>query len=251
MLEDHFSELAEPLPDGGLLFLAMMGGQLPVGGEMTRPDQGYLIWRGPDEAVDTLAWHGGIEQMRVNVSGGQPSGEIVTALLGRSGQWFVDWHGGRAILGDASAPEIEVHGLDGSLRLVRWEPRNLTVDLADAEAARQARIEWIESRISPPRQTVQLRAQQAVPEPTEYPPYLGFLADTEGNLWVQEYPRPTADSAVWLVFDPDGRELGTVTLPKDLRIFEIGGDYLLTLFRDDLDVEHVRLYPLTKPRPTD
>ena len=48
------------------------------------------------------------------------------------------------------------------------------------------------------------------------------------------------------VFRPDGVYLGTVKLPHDLRIAEIGPDYVLGMARDDLDVEYVRMYGLDR-----
>ena len=37
-----------------------------------------------------------------------------------------------------------------------------------------------------------------------------------------------------------------VSLPPGTEILEVGLDYLLVLFRDDLDVEYVQLYRLTR-----
>jgi hypothetical protein len=41
--------------------------------------------------------------------------------------------------------------------------------------------------------------------------------------------------------------LGDVTTPADFRITQIGDDFMLGVWRDDLDVEHVRMYELLKP----
>jgi hypothetical protein len=38
-----------------------------------------------------------------------------------------------------------------------------------------------------------------------------------------------------------------VSLPKSLNLFEIGADYVLGEVRDDLNVEYVQLFALSRP----
>ena len=58
---------------------------------------------------------------------------------------------------------------------------------------------------------------------------------------------PSSQSTTWDVFDPTGRWLGPVRMPTGLRITDIGSDYVLGVWRDADDVEHVRMYELVKP----
>jgi hypothetical protein len=39
-----------------------------------------------------------------------------------------------------------------------------------------------------------------------------------------------------------------VELPAGLRVLEIGGDYVLGVWNDELDVQHVRLHRLDRDR---
>jgi len=48
------------------------------------------------------------------------------------------------------------------------------------------------------------------------------------------------------VFDREGVFVARVHMPPRLNILEVGDDYVLGLARDDIDVEHVRLYRLEK-----
>ena len=48
------------------------------------------------------------------------------------------------------------------------------------------------------------------------------------------------------MFDSEGLYLGVVETPPRFRIYEIGSDYLLGGWKDDLDVDHVRMYELVK-----
>ena len=50
----------------------------------------------------------------------------------------------------------------------------------------------------------------------------------------------------WDVFDPDSRWITTLTLPLSLEMSDIGEDYILGVWKDDLDVEYVRMYALDR-----
>ncbi len=100
-----------------------------------------------------------------------------------------------------------------------------------------------------------------------------FLLDELGYLWVRRGPSPAEDAEVMVreittpdgeeweirvpsglhdVFRPDGVYLGTVKLPPDLGITEIGPDYILGIVRDEMDVQYVWMYGLDRaptPRP--
>ncbi len=78
------------------------------------------------------------------------------------------------------------------------------------------------------------------------PAYRSLVVDTEGNLWVEEYRRPGDDQPRWTVFNLDGEMLGLVETPPRFSIYQIGSDFVLGRWHDDLDVEHVQLYELLK-----
>ena len=75
---------------------------------------------------------------------------------------------------------------------------------------------------------------------------LAFAVDSEGNLWVADARRPNTPTPSWNVFDREGVWLGHVEGPTGLRVTDIGGDYLLGLWRDEVEVEHVMLNALEK-----
>ena len=81
-----------------------------------------------------------------------------------------------------------------------------------------------------------------------FPAFDLIMADALGNLWVQEYHLPGEDrtNPLWTVFDPEGRVLGFVETPAGLRIFEIGADYILGRATDDLGVEYVQVWSLSR-----
>jgi len=84
----------------------------------------------------------------------------------------------------------------------------------------------------------------AMPRHDTYPAYSEIRADHAGRVWVADYRPPGEERRMWTVFDPEGRMLGRVRTPDDLRVLEIGEDYILGVARDELDVEHVRVFGL-------
>jgi hypothetical protein len=50
-----------------------------------------------------------------------------------------------------------------------------------------------------------------------------------------------------MVFDPLGHWLGTVEAPPGLSILQVGGDFVLGVSRDPMDVETVQVHRLLKP----
>ena len=86
-----------------------------------------------------------------------------------------------------------------------------------------------------------------VPSPQARPPHSQLLLDVGGNLWARLGPTEGGGGASidYLVFDPEGKLLGTVALPP-IEVLEIGEGYVLGVYRDELEVEFVQLYDLTK-----
>ena len=133
---------------------------------------------------------------------------------------------------------------DGSVRrLVRKVHTKLPVLHTDTErfmdsvrilAVGNPEMQWVVAMldITPPQDSM--------------PAYEGFTVDSEGNLWVADARRPNTPTPSWNVFDREGVWLGWVEGPTGFRVTEIGGDYVLGLWRDEVEVEHVMLYALEK-----
>ncbi|HEX7242214.1 MAG TPA: hypothetical protein VF263_18150, partial [Longimicrobiaceae bacterium] len=89
----------------------------------------------------------------------------------------------------------------------------------------------------------------ATPFPKTKSAFADLRTGRDGAVWVREHPAGEDDASAWTVFAPGGELLGSVSVPRDLRITDIGADYVLGVWTDDLDVPHVRLYALEKPAP--
>ncbi|HUP52204.1 MAG TPA: 6-bladed beta-propeller [Longimicrobiales bacterium] len=72
----------------------------------------------------------------------------------------------------------------------------------------------------------------------------------EGHLWVaaRKVPLP-GESVAWRIHDLSGRLVATLTTPPGFAVHDIGPDWVLGEWRDELDVEFVRLYALQRPTP--
>jgi hypothetical protein len=142
--------------------------------------------------------------------------------------------------------EILRYGLAGQVeRVVRKVHRPVPVAEADVERYKAERVENASSD-NWRRRLERMFAE--VPVPSTMPAFQTFEVDVLGYLWVAEYERPGADVQRWSVFDSEGRLLGTVETPSGLAVHQIGVDFLLASWEDDLGVEYVRLYDLTRGR---
>lgn len=85
-----------------------------------------------------------------------------------------------------------------------------------------------------------------IPFPDTLPAFEALSLQHGGRLWVKEtsLDNPALTAWSWSVFDSDGRPLGAVELPAGFQPLEIGTDYVLGLWEDDLGVEYVQLYDL-------
>ena len=140
--------------------------------------------------------------------------------------------------------ELEVRSPDGSMICtIRREDaaRELTDEIFDAAA--EARIE----AAAPDRRARVRRDLLETARPDNLPAYSGSLAvDSDGNVWVQGFVLPWDDTAAWSVFDDRCGYVGDVHLPAAFTPMEITSDRMLGVWRDELDVETVRAYELTR-----
>jgi hypothetical protein len=191
--------------------------------------------------IDTLAFFLGVEQLTVEA----PFGPYPVPLpLGRD-TWIA--HGGlspRVCIGDQEERGITCIDGDGSRTRIRWDLSPRKVTDSEMEEWREEMVQFFGPKLT----GGEVRAMLGqVPMPRSRPPHSRLLLDRAGNLWAKLGPTEEREGASfdYLVFDGECRLLGTVTLP-DVEVLEIGEDYVLGVYRDELEVEFVRLYDLRK-----
>jgi len=91
------------------------------------------------------------------------------------------------------------------------------------------------------------RAFAEIQRPEFFPTHDELRVDLSGNVWLRHFAQLPAPTRTWSVFSETGPFLGEVTVPSAFRITEIGADWILGVWRDELDVESVREFRLIKP----
>ena len=197
-----------------------------------------VVRRNREGVLRDTVWQGpGYEEYMF--SSGERSG-AARPLLGKGPAFAV--HDDMVLVGTSDRMEYRVFDAAGNLRrIVRVSGYDLTVT-ADRLAAERAAYLGDD----PPPFLRDLVSQ--LPTPDTRPAYSDFIVDAEGYLWAGAYQSRAnlADPRAWEVFDPSGKWMGTLETPAHFTLFEIGRDYLLGSWSDELDVEHVQRLALSR-----
>ncbi len=152
-------------------------------------------------------------------------------------------YGGGAALVRGDSFRIEVYDLDGGLLSIMYvdAPRTpVTV------TALEDYVEWYAWRfaVRDPSSLSEMYAE--VPLPDSLPGFDALIEDSAGYLWAQIYSPDRRTAGTWVVFDRDGRALGTVETPPGLEVHQIGRDFVLGSTIDTLGVPLVRRHSLVR-----
>lgn len=159
-----------------------------------------------------------------------------TFFAASGGLIYFGWHG---------AYDIRVYSPDGGLNRIVRRPgpaRPITDDLA--RGRKEEVLAGIENEGY--RRVVERIYRDLSVTGRDVPAFAGLVVDGSGYIWVRRYPDPGEPGDTWDVFHPEGRWLGNVEMPRDLEVVEIGDTYVLGVWRSELGVEQVRLYPLIR-----
>lgn len=173
--------------------------------------------------------------------------------------------GGLAVVAPNRGYEIRAFGTDGTLRrIVRRDHDPVPTAPAHREAffVGFLRERGFSPEVAAGEEEALEQVRQTmgdIPLPETLPAFAALVTDALDHLWVREFRildgefeipgQEVSEGPLWSVFDPDGHVLGFVETPLDLRIYEIGADYLLGHTTGELGVESVELWPLARPGP--
>lgn len=83
--------------------------------------------------------------------------------------------------------------------------------------------------------------------PEAVPAFQDLRVDHTGWYWAELFqPVFNGGPSEWLVFDSEGRGRGMVRLPSELEVHDIGENYILGRWTDELGVEYVRRHVLDR-----
>lgn len=255
------SQLSAPTPGLAFAVAGWLDGVTAVFTESNRPslrpDQqavqevAFALMRVDENTTAQVASHPGVTLY------GRETGPPVGVMLGSRLQRDVGPAG--LVVALPQGAHVLRYDPDGSLSMVmRREVSPVDVspqmiaEYLDAYVATLARAGGSPDDLDEARE----RAQKSV-FADRAPVYSRVLVDREGNVWAREWsvqhslPQTQAfptfeipDS--WVVYDATGRWLGRVETPPRFHVFEIGAEYVAGVHRDELEVERVRVYGLTK-----
>lgn len=183
-------------------------------------------------------------------------GRLAVALPLFPRQTDIVVHGFYFYVASNDSYEIRKHRLDGRLEMI--VRRNV-----QARPLRKAHVESLLQDVLTPytdpaiRQVRERALREALPPtlpvlgPSSAERAMSLLSavyvDGLENIWVRDYPIPGSSvNPTWSVFDSTGVLQGRVDFPARFHPFDIGSNYVLGLWRDVDDTEHVRMYDLVK-----
>ena len=146
---------------------------------------------------------------------------------------------GLLYVGTAESAAIDVYGLDGRQRAAMRVPGRL-------RPATQVHYERVIDRMvafySDSREREHWRGVLLrLPMPEHLPPYTGLFTDVEGSLWVLTSIPGDGETRFVVLRYPEGA-IATVAVPAEIRVFDVGDDYVLGARESRGGEPHVVLY---------
>lgn len=147
--------------------------------------------------------------------------------------------------GDGSGPEVRVFDRNGKLiELHQFPAANRPV----TNLAKRRYADRLLSRTKDVPKEVTRRQVDEMPYPETFPYYNGILTDPIGRLWLRRYPQPGETAENWMVLDSSRGLLSEIALPSRFSLMVIGRGYLIGVWTDEDDVEHLRRYEILPVR---
>ena len=200
----------------------------------------FYRFDGAGDLVDTLGVYPGLEVYMVPSQGGMPSTYRHPISRATYFQFLPDGY----YVADNDTYEIQKYAPEGKLQqIVRRLTAPVQVEPQHMKTLRERALAAV-TNDDRRRSTEQFYRDMPVPE--TFPAYGGIAVSVEGYLWVREYDLPGNEANNWAVYDAEGILQGTMGLAPRFQPLDIGPDYVLGLWRDADDVEHVRMYELVK-----
>lgn len=165
-------------------------------------------------------------------------------------------NGDRTLAGETLTPALRVLGPDGTVeREISWTPGASV----DPRAAYRTVVDEAVARAGPGRAADVRRRLEAFPATDRVSVFWGAIVDAQGFLWVRPFDplrhsvelggyRNVGTGGTWLVFDPQGAPMPSVTMPADVEPVGITAHAVIGIRRDELGVESVCVHSLRRNR---
>ena len=205
---------------------------------MFRPDQTYALVTGDGDAAVDLGAHPGAEGFLLAGGGresfyGHPHAKSTAAAV---------W-GEQVLISPNDAFELRAFTLDGQPSIV------IRLEYDMAPPTREDMRAWFEevtATYTPAERAAFRQTFDEFPLLESLPAFGQIVVDDVDHVWVREFETSGDEPAMWIVFDPDGVALGRIETPAGLEVYEVGADYVLGRALDELDVEAVQRWSLSR-----
>lgn len=162
---------------------------------------------------------------------------------------LVETHGGRIYAGASDDMQIEELDSRGeTVRILRIPDFPLSLTAVQVETERRARLDipLPQGVTSLPPHLVE--ALENMPSPESRPAYRTLRVDPTGAIWLGPFLESSEAGGPedWQVLDADGVWLGSVEIPADFRVMDVGIDEILGVWTDALDVQHPQVRRLSR-----
>lgn len=145
------------------------------------------------------------------------------------------------LVGDGTEWTIELRRPDGTVvRTHRLRRPIMPVTAQDREAYGKAVMEGAQGEM----RVMAERMIAGMPYPGTKPAFRRFETDGTGRLWIETYPSASQTEGIWIRLDPQRRVATAVEMPPRFRALAFTEQMLYGVWRDEDDVEHVRVYSL-------
>lgn len=88
--------------------------------------------------------------------------------------------------------------------------------------------------------------EKDLPLPKETPSIEKLIRDHNDNIWIKRFKLPWDNKSEWDILTSSGDWLGTLSLPSNLTITEIGQDYILGTTKDRKGIQRIVKYGLNR-----
>lgn len=105
---------------------------------------------------------------------------------------------------------------------------------------------WLAGATSEAQRQAWAETIAGIEYPETAPAYAELRIDPEGTIWVRDFRHEWEDVDRWRAYTERGGFLGAIELPPRFRATEIGADYVIGTWTDDLGTEFVRVYELIR-----
>ena len=168
-----------------------------------------------------------------------------------SAQAMADAGGNTIAIGQGRDPEVRL--LDHEFRLrriVRWSEPGREVTSAHVRGWRDSYVENRGGRNSERwRDSDEVQVDPDRPAADVFPAFSSIAVGRDGRLWVFPYRRPEQDPREWMAFETDGTFLCHLARTHpNFSPYEFGTDYALGVEADELGVQTVVMYRLSRGR---